>query len=1081
MSMRPSPQVIIEQLEQRALLSIGFATALDSEYHFTSQGAITIGIDGDTDGGPVVIDAVSDNPNISVQAVQGTKIATLHFTDYENTSLGDIQVVLFPDRAPLAVQRFIDLATQAVVGGSLESGTPFYTDVSVHRIIDGFMFQTGDKINGNGTGGSGLGDFEDEFYEPLTFAGHGVLAMANSGPDTNDSQFFITDGPAAWLNYVHTIFGHVISGWDTLDAIMSTPVTGQTPDHAPILTSIDIADTQQDGYLIVSANAGYSGSAGITVTLTNDDTGETTQQQFDADALGARPTIPIPATVTVGRNGTATYTLTDDGPFGLALQSNTSNQNVHFTFDDVSGVLTITAPADYYGMISITLSAVEKGFSDVMATTKTFYLVAQNADEPQILSRLPNIADDDAPMGTCVSGDRLYVASGSKGLRIFSLANPAVPVYLGGYDTAGFARDVLVVGDTAYVADEAGGLVVLNVANPSAVTKSGSIATVGPAIDVAVRGGVAFVAEYDAGFSSYDVSNPASIHLLQNIKTIAENFDFRHATSVELKGDYAWVVEMGDTDLGYGGGLISFNITNPSAMWGYSAMAANGFPFSLEIVGNLGYMADQWRGLLTADLTNPAAPTLLAATEVQNGQWQLKIVNHMAIVAGNGTYAFVDVTNPRSLETNYTLTQPSQYTGRPASYGKYLYLPMRSDGIMVMDASNVVLRQQFTGKRIILDSHNVPVTVELKGAGKVYVYTTGFDTGDIWQLRVIGSDYNSKLTISSPYETNIGSIVVTGALKELSAKRANITNGLAVGGSIRTMTTLDFWGALQVYGAGGPSTMKFRRLMNATINSPYTGIERLTINEWLDSDAPDVLTAPWVKYLTCYGNFQADLNLTSSYGGWALKEGKISGSLNNANWSFGGAISYLKAGAIDSSWTGNLGYLKKLDVSGNFSGNLTAGTIGTMTVKGGMYNAYLRLNQTTDAAYLGSYALKELKVTGSIDGSQVISRGHVKKIGAGAILNSTVFVGDYGGPSIGPDAILLELSAKAFGNVDVFCHALPKLKLGYVYTSTGASHGLNARSYGSLTWTSPTTGYHSWTNRYGGAPAGEGDFTISVL
>ncbi|MFJ9739456.1 peptidylprolyl isomerase [Streptomyces sp. NPDC101166] len=127
------------------------------------------------------------------------------------TNQGDIVVRLFPDHAPKTVKNFVDLAT----GGrewthpatGEKSTAKLYDGTVFHRVISGFMIQGGDPL-GNGTGGPGY-QFEDEFHPDLRFDKPYLLAMANAGPGTNGSQFFITVSPTAWLNRKHSIFGEV--------------------------------------------------------------------------------------------------------------------------------------------------------------------------------------------------------------------------------------------------------------------------------------------------------------------------------------------------------------------------------------------------------------------------------------------------------------------------------------------------------------------------------------------------------------------------------------------------------------------------------------------------------------------------------------------------------------------------------------------------------------------------------------------------------------------------------------------------------------------------------------------------------
>lgn len=125
------------------------------------------------------------------------------------TSMGDITCTLFPDKAPMTVQNFIGLAEgtkewKNPVSGAKKTNTPLYDGTIFHRVIPDFMLQGGDPA-GNGTGDPGY-KFKDEFSD-LKFDQPGRLAMANSGPNTNGSQFFITEVPTPHLNGKHTIFG----------------------------------------------------------------------------------------------------------------------------------------------------------------------------------------------------------------------------------------------------------------------------------------------------------------------------------------------------------------------------------------------------------------------------------------------------------------------------------------------------------------------------------------------------------------------------------------------------------------------------------------------------------------------------------------------------------------------------------------------------------------------------------------------------------------------------------------------------------------------------------------------------------
>ncbi|MCX4750728.1 peptidylprolyl isomerase [Kitasatospora sp. NBC_01287] len=142
------------------------------------------------------------------------------------TNQGDIEVRLLPNHAPKTVRNFVELAKGEREWTHPETGrpttAPLYDGTVFHRVLEGFMIQGGDPL-GNGTGGPGY-KFADEFHPDLAFTKPYLLAMANAGPGTNGSQFFITVAPTTWLTRKHTIFGEVTSdaGKKVVDAIATT-------------------------------------------------------------------------------------------------------------------------------------------------------------------------------------------------------------------------------------------------------------------------------------------------------------------------------------------------------------------------------------------------------------------------------------------------------------------------------------------------------------------------------------------------------------------------------------------------------------------------------------------------------------------------------------------------------------------------------------------------------------------------------------------------------------------------------------------------------------------------------------------
>jgi len=159
------------------------------------------------------------------------------------TNRGDIVIDLFPNHAPATVENFTGLAegTKDYRDDAGRSGERYYDGLGFHRVINGFMIQGGCPL-GTGTGGPGY-KFKDEFHPELQFDRPYLLAMANAGPGTNGSQFFITVGPTPHLTRKHTIFGEVSdqASRDVVDAIATTPTgAGDRPVEPVVIETVEI-------------------------------------------------------------------------------------------------------------------------------------------------------------------------------------------------------------------------------------------------------------------------------------------------------------------------------------------------------------------------------------------------------------------------------------------------------------------------------------------------------------------------------------------------------------------------------------------------------------------------------------------------------------------------------------------------------------------------------------------------------------------------------------------------------------------------------------------------------------------------
>src|SRR3954464_5913309 len=163
------------------------------------------------------------------------------------TNRGDIVINLLPNHAPKTVENFTGLAegTKEYKDDAGRSGERYYDGLGFHRVIDTFMIQGGCPL-GTGTGGPGY-TFKDEFHPELQFDKPYLLAMANAGPGTNGSQFFITTGATTWLNFKHTIFGEVAdqASRDVVDSIAGTQTDPRDrPVQDIVIERVEIERTQ---------------------------------------------------------------------------------------------------------------------------------------------------------------------------------------------------------------------------------------------------------------------------------------------------------------------------------------------------------------------------------------------------------------------------------------------------------------------------------------------------------------------------------------------------------------------------------------------------------------------------------------------------------------------------------------------------------------------------------------------------------------------------------------------------------------------------------------------------------------------
>lgn len=211
-------------------------------------------------GGPITITVEVDDPSLlEATVLSGNRSIRMSVEGY-----GDMVFELFEQRAPRPAGRVIELA---------DSG--FYDGTIFHRIIDNFVIQGGDPT-GTGTGGSELGPFDDQYHPDLQHNRTGVLSFAKAGDDTNNSQFFITEGPQRTLDFNHSVFGQLVEGEHVRSAISDIAnLQDKGTDEADrpqidiVLDSVTVFEDDQNAVILLKAIGEQSGSTNVTITATN--------------------------------------------------------------------------------------------------------------------------------------------------------------------------------------------------------------------------------------------------------------------------------------------------------------------------------------------------------------------------------------------------------------------------------------------------------------------------------------------------------------------------------------------------------------------------------------------------------------------------------------------------------------------------------------------------------------------------------------------------------------------------------------------------------------------------------------------
>ena len=352
-----SRPAVTEPLEVRSLLTATPVLAPLADVTLLSGSPLHIPLNGsDADNQELTFSVGSSNSDVTTYIPEGNRSIEIDVQDF-----GVMTFELYEDKAPRATEQIIELAQ-----------SNFYDGSTFHRVINNFVLQGGDP-NGDpvGTGGSSLGDFDDQFHPDLQHNTTGVLSMAKSADDTNDSQFFITEGAQRHLDSQHTVFGLLTTGESVREAISETPVTNSAPDTPVVVTTFSVFTDIENGVLMLSAPEGVTGSATITVTVSDPD-GNQSQQTFDvtiqadtannqpflADLPTVRTLVDTPTELQLTRidleGNTATFLDEDLLSANSLFIPEIANANLDYIVNSSTGITTITPTNGLVGTHNIT-------------------------------------------------------------------------------------------------------------------------------------------------------------------------------------------------------------------------------------------------------------------------------------------------------------------------------------------------------------------------------------------------------------------------------------------------------------------------------------------------------------------------------------------------------------------------------------------------------------------------------------------------------------------------------------------------------------------------------------------------------
>ncbi|MEO1616327.1 MAG: tandem-95 repeat protein [Planctomycetota bacterium] len=341
----------------------------------------------DPNGDPLTVTVSVENDSLlEATVLTGNRSIRIDMNGYE-----DMVFELFEQRAPTATGRVIELAE-----------ADFYDGIIFHRVVDDFVIQGGDPT-GTGSGGSQLGDFDDDFHPDLQHNRPGILSYAKSGDDTNDSQFFITEVPTRFLDFNHSVFGVLVEGDNVREAISEHEVnSADRPTLDITMSTVDVFNDTENSVIMLKPTGSGIGTTNVTVTVTDGDgnsSSETFQVDVNNDTENSQPflnDVTVPDSFLADTPATLQLSSTDveGDPVSYSAAVATSGTGATATISQ-SGLLTVTPATGFTGVVDVRATVAAQTGAGSASDNQIYRFNFEASATPQAPSAIDLLASSD--------------------------------------------------------------------------------------------------------------------------------------------------------------------------------------------------------------------------------------------------------------------------------------------------------------------------------------------------------------------------------------------------------------------------------------------------------------------------------------------------------------------------------------------------------------------------------------------------------------------------------------------------------------------------------------------------------------